>query len=64
MIHEIFAAADSFIHVLSDLSGLSYEATNVVIFIIIWPIYTLALMAAVFVQQRVIRRLKRPRPLA
>ena len=64
MIHEIFTTADNIIHLLSEISGLSYEATNVYIFIVIWPIFTLGLMATVFVQQRVIRRLRSQGPPA
>jgi hypothetical protein len=62
MINVVFTTADSFIHLLSDISGLSYEAVNVYIFIVIWPIFTMALIATVFIQQRVIRRLKSQHP--
>ena len=64
MINEVFAAADGFIRWLALVSGISYESVNVYIFIVIWPIYTLALMAVVTIQFRVIRRLKSQHPPA
>ena len=58
MINEVFTAADSFIRWMATVSGISYEAVNVYIFIVIWPIYTLALMAVVIIQRGIIRKLR------
>jgi hypothetical protein len=58
MINEIFTAAVSFLNWLAHMTGFSYQAVNVFIFIVIWPIVTLALIASVIVQQRAIRRLR------
>ncbi len=42
--------------------GVSYNAINVWVFCILWPIFTLLLIALVFYQRAQIRRLKRSVP--
>jgi hypothetical protein len=42
---------------LANQLGVTYEAINVWIFVIIWPIFTLALIVLVILQQLKIRRL-------
>lgn len=39
--------------------GITYKEINVWVFVIIWPIFTLALIATVIVQQARIRRLQK-----
>jgi hypothetical protein len=43
---------------LADLFGMTYKAINVWIFVVIWPVLTLALIAVVVLQQLKIRRLQ------
>lgn len=43
---------------LAALFGTTYKAINVWIFVIIWPILTLILIILLFVQYRVIQRLR------
>ncbi len=43
---------------LADLLGMTYKAINVWIFVIIWPVLTLALIAIVVWQRLKIRRLQ------
>jgi hypothetical protein len=43
----------------ADLLGISYNAINVWVFCVIWPLFTLALIVLALVQWRKIRRLKR-----
>jgi len=42
--------------------GISYKEINVWVFVIIWPILTLALIAIVIIQQIRIRHLKKGEP--
>lgn len=42
---------------LADLLGISYEAVNVWIFVILWPLITLGLIAVIVGQQVRVRRL-------
>jgi hypothetical protein len=42
---------------LADSLGVTYEAINVWVFVIIWPLSTLALTAAVVLQQLRVRKL-------
>jgi hypothetical protein len=41
----------------ADLLGITYKAINVWIFVVVWPIFTLALIIIVIRQQAIIRRL-------
>jgi hypothetical protein len=43
---------------LADLFGMTYKAINVWIFVVIWPVLTLAMVAVVVWQQLKIRRLQ------
>lgn len=42
---------------LADRSGITYKAINVCIFVVIWPVFTLALIAVVILQQLKIRKI-------
>ena len=42
----------------AGILGITYKEINVWVFVIIWPIVTLALMIIIFLQQRRIRQLK------
>ena len=58
----IDAIFDGCVHLLVFMAGqlgMSYKAINVWIFVILWPLLTLALIGAVLVQQAKIRRLGR-----
>jgi hypothetical protein len=57
MIDAIFDGCVLFLVFLADLLGVTYEAINVWIFVIIWPVFTLALVIAVVRQRSKIRRL-------
>jgi hypothetical protein len=57
MINAIFDFCKWVLIVLADLLGISYQAINVWIFVILWPLVTLALIATVLWQQVTIRRL-------
>ncbi len=43
----------------ASVFGITYKEINVWVFVIIWPILTLALIALIFYQQIHIRRLKK-----
>ena len=45
--------------VLADAFGMTYKAINVWIFVIIWPVFTLALIAIAVIQRIRIRQLFR-----
>jgi hypothetical protein len=58
----IDAVFDGCVHLLVLMAGqlgMSYKAINVWIFVILWPLLTLALIATVLAQQAKIRRLGR-----
>ncbi len=59
MIEAIFNFCVRVLVVLADLFGTTYKAINVWIFVILWPAFTLALIAANVWQQARIRRLLR-----
>lgn len=58
MIDAIFDLCVLLLVYLADLFGATYQAVNVWIFVVIWPIITLALVGAVIVQRIRIRRLE------
>jgi hypothetical protein len=58
MIDAIFNGCVLLLLFLADLVGVSYEAINVWIFVVIWPVCTLALITVVVLQQLEIQRLK------
>jgi hypothetical protein len=57
MIDAIFNLCVWLLHWLADLFGTTYQAVNVWIFVVIWPLFTLALIAVVVLQQTRIRQL-------
>jgi hypothetical protein len=57
MIDAIFDKCVDLLVFLANQLGMTYEAINVWIFVIIWPIFTLALIILVILQQLKIRRL-------
>ncbi len=59
MIDMIFDLCVQFLVWLAGWIGISYKAVNVWIFVIIWPIFTLALMAIVIIQQRALGQARR-----
>jgi hypothetical protein len=58
MIDAIFDLCVLLLVYLAELLGMTYEAINVWIFVIIWPIITLALITIVFVQHVKLRKLR------
>lgn len=63
MIDLIFEVCVQILVWLANGVGISYRAINVWIFVIIWPIFTLALIAIVIIQQRALRKSKPRQPL-
>lgn len=59
MIDTIFDLCVQLLLWLADLLGITYEAVNVWIFVIIWPVLTLVLVWIVFRQRRQIKQLER-----
>jgi hypothetical protein len=57
MIDAVFDKCVELLVFLANQLGMTYEAINVWIFVIIWPIFTLALIVLVILQQLKIRRL-------
>jgi hypothetical protein len=57
MINATFDYCVWILNVLADLLGITYQAINVWIFVVLWPLLTLALIAIIFGQQVTIRRL-------
>ena len=58
MVNAIFDFCVLVLLFLADLFGMTYKAVNVWIFVVIWPIFTLALIAIVVWQWLKIRRLQ------
>jgi len=58
MIDQIFDACVRLLVVLANSFGLTYKAINVWVFVILWPIVTVGLIALVFLQQLQIRKLR------
>ena len=57
MIDTVFDGCVLLLLFSADLLGMSYEAINVWIFVVIWPVLTLALITVVVLQRLKIRRL-------
>ena len=57
MIDAIFDLCVLLLLFLADLFGMTYKAINVWIFVVVWPVLTLALVAIVFWQRLRIQRL-------
>lgn len=58
MIDQIFDACVRLLVVLANGFGLTYKAINVWVFVILWPIVTVVLIALVFLQQLQIQKLR------
>ena len=58
MIDRIFDLCVVFLVWLSQVTGTTYKQVNVIVFCILWPLFTLALVLAVIVQQVRIARLR------
>ena len=59
MINVIFDACVLLLLFVADLLGMTYKAINVWIFVVIWPAFTLVLIAVVLRQWSRIRALER-----
>ena len=59
LIDGLFDLCVRFLLWLADIFGVSYNTINIWIFCVLWPIFTLALIAVVVRQALQIRRLKR-----
>jgi hypothetical protein len=59
MIHTIFQLCVALLVWLADLLGISYEAVNVWIFCVLWPLFTVFLICLALWQRRTISRLRR-----
>lgn len=57
MINTIFDLCVHILYVTAGWLGISYKAINVWIFVIIWPMLTLALLAIIFWQWRRLRQI-------
>jgi hypothetical protein len=57
MIDMVFDACVRLLVFLAGQLGITYQAINVWIFVVIWPILTAALVVVVILQQLAIRRL-------
>jgi len=57
MIDQLFVGCVKLLHWIADRLGTTYEAVNVWFFIVIWPIFTVALIAVVILQQMKIQEL-------
>jgi hypothetical protein len=57
MIDAIFDFCVLLLVFLADQLGTTYKAVNVWIFVIVWPVFTLALIGVVIWQQMIIRKL-------
>jgi hypothetical protein len=58
MIDAVFDRCVALLLFLADQLGMTYKAINVWIFVIVWPVFTLALIAVVVWQRVKIRRLQ------
>jgi hypothetical protein len=58
MINMIFDLCVQFLIWLANGIGMTYQAVNVWIFVVIWPVFTLALIATVIAQARALHKLK------
>ena len=58
MMDQIFDWCVNVLIYWANMFGITYKEINVWVFVIIWPIVTLALMIIIFLQQRRIRQLK------
>lgn len=61
--NEIFDWCVWVLVVLAEMLGITYKEINVWIFVIIWPLLTIALIILTFVQQRKIHRLEQEKKM-
>ena len=59
MMDAVFDACVRILLALAGWTGLTYKEINVWIFVILWPLLTLAMAAWILIQHRRIRRLTR-----
>jgi hypothetical protein len=59
IVDGLFDLCVRFLLWLADLFGVSYQAINIWIFCVLWPVLTVALIVVVIRQRRKIRELKR-----
>ena len=57
MIDRIFDWCVQVLIYWAGLLGITYKEINVWVFVILWPLFTLTLMASIAIQQRKIRQL-------
>jgi hypothetical protein len=62
MIHQIFQACVWILNVAGQWLGLGYEAINVWVFVVIWPLVTVGLVALCAAQAAQLRRLRHAAP--
>ena len=60
MIHSIFEICVRILYVAGQWLGIGYEAINVWVFVIIWPIVTVVLAVVIAAQAAELRHLRRP----
>ena len=58
MINQIFDACVALLVYLAGQLGMTYQAINVWIFVILWPLLTTALLGLIVWQQALIRKLR------
>jgi hypothetical protein len=58
VIHWIFQVCVQILYVAGQWLGIGYEAINVWVFVVVWPLFTLGLVVVVVWQWRALRRLK------
>ena len=59
--NSVFNYCVTFLEWLASLTGLTYQAVNVLIFCVVWPVFTLMLVGIVFHQRKTIIKLKAER---
>jgi hypothetical protein len=59
MINQIFDWCVDVLVYWAQVFGMTYKEINVWVFVIIWPILTLVLIAIIFLQQRKIKKLSK-----
>jgi hypothetical protein len=58
MFDQVFALCVNFLVWLAGLLGITYKEVNVWLFVIIWPLFTLALITVVVIQRGTIKKLR------
>jgi hypothetical protein len=56
--NAIFDLCKAFLIALADLLGITYQAVNVWIFVIIWPLLTLLMLGIILRQRRMIKAMQ------